>query len=102
MSIKLNKVHPKLIIRERGEFNRRVIDCPHCEYNFKHDVKSLLSNCIGVSSTSFGTMAIIQCPKCFDYWKFHMGKVNYEIFKDVINRDLNIHFPSNIFNKKNK
>lgn len=100
MSIRPDKVHHKLFTYERGKLNRRIIDCPYCEHNFQHNVKEILSNCIGVCHTSFGTMAIIQCPKCFEYWKFHLGNINYKKLVEVIKQDLNIHFSSSIFDNE--
>jgi hypothetical protein len=76
-----------------GEYHAGINYCPDCgEFP-----SPLLANAIGIANAPIGDVIIIECPKCFTHWYFHIrdeeGKEgHYYYFKKFIEYGINPHF----------
>jgi hypothetical protein len=88
------KVEPRFKIGLTGEYNAGVNSCPECD----HSPSPLMAHAIGIADAPIGTVVIIECPKCFTKWYFHIREYadpkigHYSYFKEFIKNGMNIHF----------
>ena len=90
------EVEPKYKIGLTGEYNAGVLDCPECDFS----PSPLMAHAIGIADAPIGTVVVIECPKCYTKWYFHIRdtvvpKGHYAYFKEFVELGMNIHYDEN-------
>lgn len=90
-------IDKKYKINSFGKYNKRVISCHNCDFNFYDEPSNLYNHIIGFCDSSIGTLAVVECPSCFEKWSFHArededGGGSYRCFLYAIKDNENIHF----------
>jgi len=85
----------KYKIPYHGTYHKGINDCPHCGFHLLNDLKDddVFSNyCCGFSNTEIGLLMVIECPKCFKKWSFHVDQNFYDYFLESVDGGSNVHF----------
>jgi len=64
-----------------GKYNRRVIKCPHCDYDM---MSKMFQNTRGFADAYIGQVQIVECSKCFEPYYHHVNETNYEVFLEIV------------------
>ena len=76
----------------QGKYHKGVTDCPHCD----HRPDNVIEHIIGFADSNIGLMAVVECPKCFEKWRFHArlnSKVSYyDYFLEFIEEGMQKHY----------
>lgn len=75
----------------RGKKTQIQNRCPHCGLDlrmFDFDYGDMYDNAIGFHDQ----LMIVECPKCFEYFYFHIGGSEYELFLQSIKNGDQIHY----------
>jgi len=85
----MEKIDLKYKIPLQGKYHKGINYCPFCD----HEPNNIHSEIIGFADSNIGTMVIIECPNCFEKWKFHARKnMHYDIFIFMIEDKMQKHF----------
>jgi len=80
-----------------GQYNPGLTRCPDCDWSIWDGDGSVYNECCGIAETTVGTYMVIECPKCFTHYYFHIRLVqengHYEYFLKCVERCCNKHFP---------
>ena len=97
------KIDPKYLIPLAGKYNAIVFACNHgdCYCNLIKDNRKyggISENIIGFAESKWGTMMVIECPRCFKKWYCHCRidhkRGYYKYFLESIKHGLQKHFKS--------
>lgn len=83
------EINPKYKIHLQGYHNKGIDHCLYCNNNMHGELFKYIK---GFADTDYGTMAIVECNKCFETFYFHADKIYYDIFLDTIEEGNNIFF----------
>ncbi|MFW5847477.1 MAG: hypothetical protein ACOCVF_00970 [bacterium] len=91
------KINSKYKIPLTGSYNRGVYICNNCNLKLLGDnpFGGVADHIIGFADSKIGLVCIIECPKCFEKWFFHVGfgGLNYyDFFLDSIEMGYQKHY----------
>jgi len=87
-------IEDKFKINISGKYNAGVYHCANCDFNSILDNSSIFKHMKGIALFRGNVFAIVECPKCFKDWYFHIKdseeeKGNYYYFKEFVRRGEN-------------
>lgn len=82
-------INKKYIVPLVGYYNAMFCECRDCGHSVIND---LFNHIIGFSDSDTGMVAIVECPKCFEKFYFHVDDVVYLGFIGSIRLGTQKHF----------